>query len=123
MDGIISSQVLGCKHRRAGFMQSFLSGNLNFWLDGHYSDGITFKGDKDTPIVDELNHISMNLDRYNEVCVLIDDVRCFDPECPYVFTGYPTPAVLHFRRTPAADLKYLLQGLDLDTILRSCRSS
>ena len=25
-----------------------------FWLDGHYSAGVTAKGDKDTPIYEEL---------------------------------------------------------------------
>jgi hypothetical protein len=31
-----------------------ISGNVCFWLDGHYSEGITFKGPQDTPIMDEL---------------------------------------------------------------------
>ncbi len=34
-----------------------LSGDINFWLDGHYSTGITFKGPQDTPILEELAHI------------------------------------------------------------------
>ena len=32
-----------------------LNGDINFWLDGHYSAGKTFKGEKDCPIEDELN--------------------------------------------------------------------
>jgi hypothetical protein len=31
-----------------------LNGDINFWLDGHYSEGITFKGPIDTPIIEEL---------------------------------------------------------------------
>ena len=46
-----------------------------FWLDGHYSEGITAKGDKDCPIFEELNAIFCN-SKYNHV-LLIDDARCF----------------------------------------------
>lgn len=56
-----------------------LSGDINFWLDGHYSAGVTFKGDKDCPVVDELNAISENLSLLSNVTILIDDVRCFLP--------------------------------------------
>jgi len=28
-----------------------------FWLDGHYSKGITATGEKETPILEELKHI------------------------------------------------------------------
>ena len=44
-----------------------ISGDVNFWLDGHYSDGITFKGPKDTPILDELDCISRNIDRFGRI--------------------------------------------------------
>jgi hypothetical protein len=54
-----------------------LSGNLNFWLDGHYSGGGTFKGNKDCPIKDELNAIAVNFDNFKKLSILIDDVRCF----------------------------------------------
>ena len=57
-----------------------LSGDVNFWLDGHYSEGITFKGDKDCPVEDELNIIEANLNNFNKITILIDDVRCFLPE-------------------------------------------
>ena len=46
-----------------------------FWLDGHYSAGITAKGDKNTPIMDELCQI-FEL-RRDEGCILIDDARLF----------------------------------------------
>ena len=47
-----------------------------FWLDGHYSAGITSKGEKDCPIFEELNAILEN-QKYNHV-LLIDDARCFN---------------------------------------------
>jgi len=56
-----------------------LSGDVNFWLDGHYSEGVTFKGDKDCPVEDELNLIEANLNNFNKITILIDDVRCFLP--------------------------------------------
>lgn len=54
-----------------------------FYLDGHYSAGITARGSKDTPIYEELAHI---FDTRNKAHVIvIDDARCFgnDP-------GYPS---------------------------------
>ena len=65
-----------------------LFGDINFWLDGHYSAGITHKGPQDTPILDELAHISRNLIHFGKVCVMIDDVRCFNPEL-IEFSSYP----------------------------------
>lgn len=46
-----------------------------FWLDAHYSGGITARGDKETPIMQELDHI-FNHHVRNHV-VLIDDARLF----------------------------------------------
>ena len=46
-----------------------------FWLDAHYSEGITVKGDKETPILDELERIfSHPVDGH---VILIDDARFF----------------------------------------------
>jgi hypothetical protein len=46
-----------------------------FWLDGHFSQGITARGGKDTPIVEELGAIC----RHNPTAhvILIDDARLF----------------------------------------------
>lgn len=54
-----------------------------FWLDGHYSAGITAKGEKDTPIYEELEHI-FNAKDLGHV-IIIDDARCFGPD-----PGYPS---------------------------------
>lgn len=66
-----------------------LSGNINFWLDGHYSAGITFKGEKDCPVEDELIAIEQNCDNFNKISILIDDVRCFLPNNS-LYTDYPS---------------------------------
>ena len=47
-----------------------------FWLDGHYSGGLTAQGTIDTPICAELEAILMS--RHKDHVILIDDVRCFD---------------------------------------------
>lgn len=66
-----------------------IKGDVNFWLDGHYSAGITFKGPQDTPILDELECISRNIGNFSRICVLVDDIRCFNPRLPE-FASYPS---------------------------------
>lgn len=66
-----------------------LKGKANFWLDGHYSAGITFRGNKDCPVEDELDAISKNLGNFDRVLIMIDDVRCFLPENQEKY-GYPS---------------------------------
>jgi hypothetical protein len=46
-----------------------------FWLDGHYSGGVTAKGQKDCPIYEELNCIFAK--RGLNHVLLIDDARLF----------------------------------------------
>jgi hypothetical protein len=46
-----------------------------FWLDSHYSGGVTGKSDKDTPIIEELSLIFAKLNK--EDIILIDDARYF----------------------------------------------
>lgn len=65
-----------------------LSGTVNFWLDGHYSGGITHQGPTNCPVREELANIENNLARYDNVTVLIDDIRCFDPSIPE-YADYP----------------------------------
>jgi len=52
-----------------------------FWLDAHYSAGITAKGATDTPIVRELEMI-FDAGLGSNV-VLIDDARCFNGDNDY----------------------------------------
>ncbi len=54
-----------------------------FWLDGHYSGGITAKGRSETPIMQELHHI-LNHSVEDHV-VLIDDASLFAG-----WNGYPS---------------------------------
>lgn len=53
-----------------------------FWLDGHYSGGITAKGETDSPIIEEVTAILGH--RIKTHVLLIDDARCFDGT-----EGYP----------------------------------
>lgn len=53
-----------------------------FWLDGHYSAGITAKGDLHTPILQELQAIFSHTKKDNHV-ILIDDARCFNGQDDY----------------------------------------
>ena len=51
-----------------------------FWLDAHYSGGVTAMADKQTPILQELETIfKKNLKHV----ILIDDARCFTGENDY----------------------------------------
>lgn len=58
-----------------------------FWLDGHYSGGITSCGDEHSPIVKEVSAIIK--DGLGDNVILIDDARCFTGE-----NGYPKLKVL-----------------------------
>lgn len=52
-----------------------------FWLDGHHSGGTTAKGELETPIRRELQHILNH--QVEDHVVLIDDARCFVGESDY----------------------------------------
>jgi hypothetical protein len=54
-----------------------------FWLDAHYSGGVTARGTTETPIMEELECI-LGAPSMNHV-MLIDDARCFVGA-----NGYPT---------------------------------
>jgi len=65
-----------------------LTGDVNFWLDGHYSGGITHKGPIETPIIQELATIERYRERFAPLTVMIDDIRCFHPHIPE-YSSYP----------------------------------
>ena len=52
-----------------------------FWLDGHYSAGVTAKGDKECTIFEELDAI-FNSKKLDHI-LLIDDARLFNGERSY----------------------------------------
>lgn len=52
-----------------------------FWLDGHYSAGLTARGASDCPIYDELRCVFGKCKQ--RWVVLIDDARCFGSEKDY----------------------------------------
>jgi hypothetical protein len=71
-----------------------LGDRVNFWLDGHYSSGNTFRGSSDTPIELELAVIGQLVQQDVHVAVFIDDVRLFVEEwsedpTPTDHDGYP----------------------------------
>jgi hypothetical protein len=53
------------------------SGPVNFWLDGHFSGDVTYKGEKETPIIAELKIIEKYLANWKNAAIFVDDVRNF----------------------------------------------
>ena len=68
---------------------SAINSNCTFWLDGHYSSEfqlgdsyiVTGKGDKETPIAEELLHIASK--PFQKHLILIDDARLFNGKNDY----------------------------------------
>lgn len=67
-----------------------VTNHLAFWLDGHFSEGNTYRGSKETPIISELEAIAKHNSRFEEITIFIDDFRCFVKG----MTDYPTPSFL-----------------------------
>jgi hypothetical protein len=74
-----SYQHVHCLQGDSGIVLKQLTPKLTegtiFWLDGHYSSGITALGSKVCPVYEELEAI-INNDRSNHI-ILIDDSRLF----------------------------------------------
>ncbi len=75
-----------------------------FWLDAHYSSGITVKGDKDCPIFGEIDAI-FRYKRLNHI-LLVDDARHFTGQ-----GDYPTIEALT-RYIRGKDEKYQVEVKD-----------
>jgi hypothetical protein len=56
-----------------------------FWLDAHYSKGITARGKKETPVLEELNYIFKH--PVGNHVILIDDARLFKGKNDYPSLG------------------------------------
>jgi len=52
-----------------------LEGDITFWLDGHYSGGITYEGEQHTPLLRELECIGPHVGRFGRLAVLVDDIH------------------------------------------------
>ncbi len=77
----------GDSSKRLGEIVNKLNEPAIFWLDGHYSGGLTGKGEKESPIWGELNAIVPTKLPH---ILLIDDARCFTGE-----NDYPSIAALN----------------------------
>jgi len=66
-----------------------------FWLDGHYSAGDTARGDKDTPLREELDQILRAPDLGH--VIVIDDARCLGSDPAYPTLQAVTEFVLSHR--------------------------
>jgi len=71
----------GDSEMQMGKMIQLIEGRALFWLDGHYSGIGTAKGNKECPILAELNAVKQH--NRNDHCILIDDARCFNGENDY----------------------------------------
>lgn len=73
--------LMGDSSREIGKVVTQLRQPALFWLDGHYSAGETACGEKETPILEELEHILI-AENLGHV-IIIDDARCFGSEPSY----------------------------------------
>ena len=75
-----------CIHGDSGLEIGNIVKTLNrpalFWLDGHYSGGVTSKGSIDTPIIEELQHILESGESGH--VIIIDDARLFGSDPSYL---------------------------------------
>jgi hypothetical protein len=78
-----------------------------FWLDGHWSDGVTAHGDTNTPVREELAAILAAPDLSH--VILIDDAREFGVDLSY-------PTIEELRQMVAAQRPHLRLSVDADII-------
>lgn len=56
--------------------------HIDFWLDGHFSQGVTFRGEIDTPVIQELRQILKRTTKLSGFTIFVDDVRLFSHLIP-----------------------------------------
>lgn len=74
-----------------------------FWLDGHFSGGITAKGELETPVNKELESI-LNHQVKNHI-ILIDDAHCFTGKDDYPTIDWVRAYVLGLRSDACVEVK------------------
>lgn len=74
-----------------------------FWLDGHWSAGVTARGSRDTPIVAELDAVLRH--RVTGHVILVDDARCFDGRGDYPALGTIRHQVASYDPTLVVEVK------------------
>lgn len=67
-----------------------LRGAVCFWLDAHYSGGVT--ANLGVPLASELELIAAHATRFDDCVVFVDDFECFTPEGTRL--GYPPLSTL-----------------------------
>jgi len=72
-----------------------IDGRCLFWLDAHYSGGDTARGQKDTPIEEELKLILSS--PLTDQVILIDDARDFNGTNDYPTVGQVADLILMLR--------------------------
>jgi len=82
-----------------------------FWLDAHYSGGITEKGDIETPILEELKQIFLH--PVKDHVILIDDARCFTGQNDY-------PSIEELNKFIFDQNPYYLFNV-VDDVIRACK--
>lgn len=66
-----------CLEKLPEMISDAKTNNLLFWLDGHYSGGITGKGKKEDPIYESLEIVFASMEGKRGYVILIDDARTF----------------------------------------------
>lgn len=96
--------ILGDSGEELGNVMARIDQPALFWLDAHYSGGATAKGEKDTPVYEELKQILGGKDRGH--VIIIDDARCFgtDPAYP------PIEDLMEFIKSTRRDLAISVEG-------------
>jgi len=76
--------IQGDSGKELGIVMKEINKPALFWLDGHYSAGVSARGKKDSPIYEELNCILDGQDL--EHVIIIDDAHLFgtDPAYPTI---------------------------------------
>jgi hypothetical protein len=67
--------ILGDSVKVFNYLLPLLNEKCIFFLDGHYSGGVTGKSEKDCPLNEEIQSINTNFN--NEAIIIIDDYRLF----------------------------------------------